>query len=718
MANHGSGQTGDVRESEGKSAPRLLVSLIGGAVFTFDGREIALRNRKARAMLAYLALSDRGEEQRERIAGLFWSESPEAQARGTLRQAVHEAREAMMVVGCDALVGTRTTVSLRPGSFAVDVETVLHSLASSEVPETILQRRQTAEALLAGFEDLDPAFHGWLTARRQTFHDRMMRELEQGYHNAALPRRQRRRLAEASLLLDPTHEEASRVVMRCAAEDGEIGAALHAYDELYRLLGDEYDMEPSAPTQALVAEIKQGKFDIVAAPQGGLREAPAPELPDEVTQILIVPRTVQAPGPAPAPPTAKPVLVIAPFDIHGVEPGRVYLVEGFRLELIACLVRFREWYVTDSEDRATTSLVGAPISTRYRVNTTTYQAGSAISAVMVVQDQSTGVVVWSERFEVRLDNWIATQQRLVRRLASTLSIELSTERLGRLAGTPDASLEAYDVWLRAQLLILRFTPENWNDAAQMLANAIERAPNFSPLYSSLVQMNNTFHIAHPGVFRARHKEERTLGLAQQAVRLDPRDSRAELSLGWALAMNKRYGQAETHMEIACELNPYDAWTLIAAGMFHAFIGNRDRAQALSAQAMELTLSPSLAQWTYLATTRYLCGDDEGLLAASAHAHALTPQPYPWRTQALSNLFAWRAAALCNLGRRKEAREEAKRFLELTRANWFGDSPVTDAMIGRWLLHIYPMGDAAVWRRLHAGLAAAGIPDGGMAHHGW
>ena len=120
------------------------------------------------------------------------------------------------------------------------------------------------------------------------------------------------------------------------------------------------------------------------------------------------------------------------------------------------------------------------------------------------------------------------------------------------------------------------------------------------------------------------------------------------------------------MEIACELNPYDAWTLIAAGMFHSFIGNRSRAEDLSAQAMELTLSPSFAQWIYLATTRYLCGDDEGLLVASGHAHALTPEPYPWRTAALNNLFAWRAAAMWNLGRKEEAREEARRFLELTR----------------------------------------------------
>lgn len=695
------------------STPQLLISLLGGAAFSFAGQEIILRNRKARAMVAYLALAERGEEQRGRLAGLLWSESSEANARGTLRQAIHEARETMVAAGCDALIGARTTMGLRPGSYMVDVDLVLRDLAAGEVPEALLRQRLAAESLLAGLEDIDPAFHGWLTARRQTLHDLMIRDLERSYRDMTLPRRQRRRFGEAALLLDPTHEDACRVVMRCAAEDGEIGSALHAYGELYRLLGDEYDMEPSLPTQDLLAEIKLGKFDGPAAP-----EALARAFPDEVSQILIKEPSAAAPSIPVALPPAKPVLVIAPFDMHGVEPDRAHLVAGFRLELIACLVRFREWYVTDSDVGAASTPAGTPASTRYRVTTTTYQAGSAISAVMVVQDQTAGVVIWSERFEVRLDNWLATQQRVVRRLASTFNIELSSERLARVAAMPETSLEAHDVWLRAQLLILRFTPENWNNAAQMLAKAIERTPTFSPLYSSLVQMNNTFHIAHPGIFRDRQKEERTLALAQQAVRLDPRDSRAELSLGWALAMSKRYAQAETHMEIACELNPYDAWSLIAAGMFHAFIGHRSRAEELSAQAMELTLTPSLAQWTYLATIRYLCGDDEGLLDASAHAHALAPDPYPWRVQALSNLFAWRAAALCNLGRPEEARGEAARFLELTRANWFGPSPPTDAMIGRWLLHIYPMGDAAVWQRIHAGVTAAGISDGGMTHHGW
>ena len=257
------GETGGVTTHPAQP-PILRVSVIGGVSFEYGGRDIVLRNRKARALLAYVALSETGEVQRERLAGLFWSEFGEQNARTTLRQAIHELREALLTVGCDALLGMRTSVGLRPGSFRVDLDELLAAVATRAAPEALLREPRMAETLLAGFDDLDPSFQGWLTARRQTMHDRLIRGLEDAYRDAALPRRQRRRLAEAALLLDPTHEEACRVVMRAAAETGELGAALHAYDELYRLLGDDYDMEPSTVTQTLVAEVKQGRFDAAA----------------------------------------------------------------------------------------------------------------------------------------------------------------------------------------------------------------------------------------------------------------------------------------------------------------------------------------------------------------------------------------------------------------------------------------------------------------------
>jgi len=692
----------DIPEAPGPSgaAPLLLVSVLGGASVLFDGREVRLRNRKARAMLAYLALGETGEEQRERLAGMFWSEASEEKARATLRQAVHEVREAMDAVGCPCLISTRMTVGLRTGSYRVDLHEVLAAVAARQAPDALLRQARVAETLLEGFDDLDPSFHGWVTARRQTVHDRLVRGLEDGYRDASLPRRQRRRLAQAALLLDPTHEEACRVVMRCAAEDGEISAALRAYEELYRLLGEEYDQEPSAQTLELVAEVKQGKFDGAPADT-----EPKLSFDAEMRQALVSDRRAAAP-PEPRPVPSKPALFVGPFAMSGISADQAHLVEGFRIELIACLARFREWYVTGTESDLAAEHGGVPISARYAVTTTAYQGGATINVVMVLQEHPAALAIWGERFELRLDRWFETQQHIVRRIAATMNVQLSTERLARLASVPEGSLEAYDIWLHGQLVLNNWTAGDWNRTARLLAQAIEREPGFSPLYSSLSQMNNVVHFVQPGRFRDERGTQRTLALAQRAVALDPRDSRAELCLGWALAFCRRFPQAALHMEIACELNSTDSWTLMSTAMFHAFNGDTERAVQQAAASLEMTLAPPRNHWAYLTSIRYLQGDYAGTIVAVDRAQ-----------DGLLTLPAWRAAALYKLGRKEEATQDIARFYAGARTEWAGEAPATAEAIGRWLLHLYPFSRGDMWSRFRDDLVAIGVPVAGVAYHG-
>src|SRR5581483_2196084 len=101
------------------------------------------------------------------------------------------------------------------------------------------------------------------------------------------------------------------------------------------------------------------------------------------------------------------------------------LVEGFRTELIACLARFREWYVTGmAVDQSTDpGGGGVPVSSRYGVTATVYKAGSVLNVVMVLQERPSNLAVWGERFELRLDSWFEAQQRIVRRIATTLKVQ-------------------------------------------------------------------------------------------------------------------------------------------------------------------------------------------------------------------------------------------------------------------------------------------------------
>ena len=120
---------------------------------------------------------------------------------------------------------------------------------------------------------------------------------------------------------------------------------------------------------------------------------------------------------------------------------------------------------------------------------------------MVLRDDTTGIYVWSESFRLGLGNWFETQQRIIRRIATALNVQLSTERLMRLAGEPDVSLDLHDRWLRGQSLHSSTMRKAGSGQSTIFRDAIQENPGFSPCYSSLVQMNNIEHFVHPGVFR-------------------------------------------------------------------------------------------------------------------------------------------------------------------------------------------------------------------------
>ena len=101
--------------------------------------------------------------------------------------------------------------------------------------------------------------------------------------------------------------------------------------------------------------------------------------------------------------------------------------------------------------------------------------------VMVLRDDTTGIYVWSESLRLGLDNWFETQQRIIRRIATALNVQLSAERLMRLAGEPDVSLDVHDRWLRGQNLLMKFDPESWQRAVTIFRDAIREYPTFLAL---------------------------------------------------------------------------------------------------------------------------------------------------------------------------------------------------------------------------------------------
>ncbi|WP_441238933.1 BTAD domain-containing putative transcriptional regulator [Bradyrhizobium sp. 930_D9_N1_4] len=669
---------------EALASGQLALRLLGDFTAKLDEREISLATRKAKALTAYLALSDNTQDTRERLVGLLWSESDEDHARASLRQVVHDLRLAFDGVGFGGFRADKQTLALSRDRRCCDVDEVLAAVAQGKVHPRLLDTQRITETLLSGLDNLDPAFQVWLLTKRQLFHDRLTLALERllppggDTHEAS-------DAAQALLNLDPTHEIACQHLIRVRAARGDVGGALKIYKSLWDLLDADYDIEPSKETQELIVRIKQMS--------GPIEQQPSPAIAQTlhgVSQML-----------APAP--KRLLISVCTFQASGVPEGMRHLVDGFRHEFVACLARFREWSVRtlppiwESEPRTWSS------PPEYIVEGSTYELNGTVRLVITLRDAANSVCIWSARHSITLTAWFETQERIVRQIAMALNIHVSAERLRRLAAGGEINLEIHDRWLRGQSLLLHMASRDWPAASSLIESLLADAPDFSPALSGLVQHRNIAHIALPGRFRDASKHPETLRIAQRAIQLDPLDSRAQLALAWTYQLLGRIDESSLHAVLAVDLNENDPWTLMASGQICAYCGEYERAASLSATSLRITPVPTAPQIAYSGAIKFLCSDYAGCCEAAREDLGMSPA-----------FFIWDCAAKAHLGRLGEAKADFDRAVERIAAeDWHGQQAPTRENITRWLLHVFPIAIRTDWERLASGLAAAGAPVEGI-----
>jgi DNA-binding SARP family transcriptional activator/tetratricopeptide (TPR) repeat protein len=246
---------------------RLELMVLGGFAARLGGRPVRLPGRKARALLAYLALRPGQAHAREHLAALLWGEADDARARDSLRHALATLRTALGDGRPSALVDDRETVALRVG--AVDVDAARFERLVAQAAPRALERAATLYTgdLLDGVDGDEGPFREWLLAERAR-----LRELAVASLSRLLAHQTRRsatgpavRTAARLLALDPTDEAAHRALMRLHAAEGRRGAALRQYLICVNVLSRELGTEPEPETRALYRELLRASPDAVAA---------------------------------------------------------------------------------------------------------------------------------------------------------------------------------------------------------------------------------------------------------------------------------------------------------------------------------------------------------------------------------------------------------------------------------------------------------------------
>jgi DNA-binding SARP family transcriptional activator/TolB-like protein len=660
---------------------RLHVDILGGckAVRLSSGQEIAFRTRKTRCLLGLLALSPNSRMNREQLASLLWDPAPEALARSSLRQSLKELRE-VLEADADLIETDRFSVGLRGAEIEVDVLRFRGLIAGASAdPAALLAASALWQGELFGTAPPSaPVFEAWLQIERSQLRSSLTMALTDHLERLiAANSFTDTRVAEELVRIEPSHELAHQYLMRFHALRGDQSAALRQFAQLEQALADELDSEPSEASNALLVAIKGGEVS--------LRRSETPLVPLPVPSRSGPPRI-----------TIRPPLTRYP------DHSKDYLGEGFAFLAKSCLSRFRCWIVIpwpatgyDSASAVDFSAVGRAIDADFAVDCVLDWRGATGKLFVSLIDCRDGSEVWSNLYAVAEDELQAVSSSVAGAVAASLASQVNHITLLRHARSTPGNPVAYDLWLRGHQLSRLWTTEADTQAEQMFLQAIALDPGLAGSHASLAQILGTRSLVRPGYLNGKEDNVTAFRHAQQAIALDPYDSRCHISAAWNWLIAKSPERATSHFRMAVDLNPNDSETLIAAACGLAFLGHIDDARSLAAQAVQL--NPIYPEYysDYLSAIHFMAGDFQATITAVEKCQ----DGFPDRA-------ALAAAAWAHLGRTTEARAAWRYFMTLTASRWEGTQPADPDRLEAWIMQVLPIHWPAGRHSLREGLRIA------------
>jgi DNA-binding SARP family transcriptional activator len=235
----------------------VSLHLLGALNLLRDGREMSalLAQPKRLALLCYLALAPQpGFRRRDSIVALLWPELSAFHGRAALRQAAHVVRRAL---------GEGALVSRGADELGVDRSLVWCDAAEFEA-HLDAGRSEAALSLYAGplldgfFLSGAPQFEEWLEDSRAHLRARASRA---AWTLAAVAERDRdiaaaKHWAHRARGFDPDDETALGSLLLLLLRVGDRSGAMREYERFARRVRREYQIAPSAETDAIIRPLR------------------------------------------------------------------------------------------------------------------------------------------------------------------------------------------------------------------------------------------------------------------------------------------------------------------------------------------------------------------------------------------------------------------------------------------------------------------------------
>jgi len=385
------------------------------------------------------------------------------------------------------------------------------------------------------------------------------------------------------------------------------------------------------------------------------------------------------------------IAVLALTNLSG-DPRNDHLCEGIAEDVIANLTRFRNLMVIArhsaflfnlTENRA--EEVRRRLGVRYTLGGSLRRADKRLRIAIELIDAASESALWSDRFNVELEELFDLQDEIAGAVAARLSIQIDFAERRQESPYP-RDMRAYGLVLRGQHLILKFTKEaNWH-ARRLFEEAAEYAPEYSRAFSALSRTHN-LDWRYAWSDKPRESLVAAVALARRAKELDRLDARGFSELAYAKLYSRQHDEAMEEYAQALALNPNDSDIIAEYADALSYVEQPERGLELMEKAMRL--NPYYPDWYlwYLADIYDVMGRSEDVIAAVRRMHD------PSEGQRLMAIHC------VHLGRMEEAQAAAREVLRLHprfRIREWRERP--------------PYRDPAPLERYVEGLRKAGLPE--------
>ena len=234
----------------------LQIQLLGQFEIRADGKRISIASRPGQSLFAFLILTAGTVHRREKLAGMFWPDTSDENARKNLRQELWRIRKALagqQTAENDYLLADEFTLGFNPNAaYWLDVSQL--ERPDIDLPALLSNLSAYQGELLPGF------YEDWIALERERIQSVFEARMEQLLEQLIIAERwiAVQEWSERWLSFGNTPEAAYRALMLAGGVRGDIAKVAAIYQRCAAELLEHLGIEPSAETRALYDGLRMG----------------------------------------------------------------------------------------------------------------------------------------------------------------------------------------------------------------------------------------------------------------------------------------------------------------------------------------------------------------------------------------------------------------------------------------------------------------------------